>query len=127
MLNVSFKSPLCSGGGMCMYPSLDYGRTIVKIKMMVSTSAMNNITSHLGVMSYQTIHRTSQRTGVNETKAYPTIRICRLTTLTGDCLSWNARKSYAKDAEYPIWQRNLHSSPRQGKPATWRREVVVAF
>ena len=39
---------------------------------------------------------TSQRTGNNETKAYPTIRICLLITLTGDCLNLNARKSYAK-------------------------------
>jgi len=36
---------------------------------------------------------TSQRTGNNETKAYPTIRICLLITLTGDCLSWNAYKA----------------------------------
>ena len=64
--------------------------------VMASTSDMNNITFHLCVMGYQIIHVTGQRTGINETKAYPTIRTCLLITLTGDCLSWNARKSYAK-------------------------------
>ena len=58
-------------------------------QMAVSTSDMNNITYPCRVMGYQKIHMTSQRTGNNETKAYPTIRICQLITLTGDCLSWN--------------------------------------
>ena len=88
---------------------------------------MNNIAFRLCAMGYQSIHVTSQRTGNNETKAYPTIRICLLITLTGDCLSRNAQTSYAKcplwvinpkpskgkedDAEYPIRQRSSHSSP----------------
>lgn len=63
--------------------------------LAVSTSDMNNITFHLCVMGYRIIHMTSQRTGENETKANPTIRICQLTALTGDCLSWNACKGYA--------------------------------
>jgi len=85
---------------------------------------MNNITSPCRVMGYQQIHKTSQRTGCNETKAYPTIRICLLSTLTGDCLSWNALHELCvmpqgdkfqacegkeDDAEYPIWQRSSHS------------------
>ena len=68
-------------------------------------------------MGYRQIHKTSQRTGYNETKAYPTIRICLLITLTGDYLSWNARFELCEmpkgdkfqacegkedDAEYPI-------------------------
>ena len=64
--------------------------------MAASTSDMNNIAFRLCAMGYQSIHVTSQRTGNNETKAYPTIRICLLITLTGDCLSWNAQTSYAK-------------------------------
>lgn len=100
---------------------------VTTVDTAVSTSDMNNIAFRLCVMGYQSIHVTSQRTGNNETKAYPTIRICLLITLTGDCLSRNAQTSYAKcplwvinpkpskgkedDAEYPIRQRSSHSSP----------------
>ena len=108
----------------------------------VSTSDMSNITCVLGVMGYQIIHITSRRTGNNETKAYPTIRICLLITLTGDCLSWNAERlcvmpfrvinlkssqDKRDDAEYPIWQRSRHSSPQGIMTLTWRRAAVIAF
>ena len=106
-----------------------FGRRNVYVTTVdtASTSDMNNIPFRLCAMGYQSIHVTSQRTGNNETKAYPTIRICLLITLTGDCLSRNAQTSYAKcplwvinpkpskgkgdDAEYPIRQRSSHSSP----------------
>ena len=100
---------------------------VTTVDTAASTSDMNNIAFRLCAMGYQSIHVTSQRTGNNETKAYPTIRICLLITLTGDCLSRNAQTSYAKcplwvinpkpskgkgdDAEYPIRQRSSHSSP----------------
>ena len=134
MLNASFKSPLGLGGGMCMHP--------LPQTAMVSTSDMNNVTLCPLCNGLSTIHMTSQRTGNNETKAYPTIRICLLITLTGDCLSLNARKSYAKclygeksqvftdkrdDAEYRVWQRSSHSSPRWLMTITWRRGTVTAF
>ena len=113
---------------------------VTTVDTAASTSDMNNIAFRLCAMGYQSIHVTSQRTGNNETKAYPTIRICLLITLTGDCLSRNAQTSYAKcplrvinpkpskgkgdDAEYPIWQRSRHSSLRTGKPFTWRRAAA---
>ena len=97
---------------------------VTTVDTAASTSDMNNIAFRLCAMGYQSIHVTSQRTGNNETKAYPTIRICLLITLTGDCLSRNAQTSYAKcplwvinpkpskgkgdDAEYPIRQRSSH-------------------
>lgn len=28
--------------------------------------------------------------------------------------------------EYPTWSRSLRSSPRTGKPSTWRREAVYS-
>lgn len=28
------------------------------------------------------------------------------------------------DSEYLLWQQSLRSSPRTGKPSTWRRETV---
>jgi len=59
---------------------------------MASTTDMNTITFRRCGMGYQIIHKTNQRTGVNETKAYPKIYICLLTKLTGDYLSWNALK-----------------------------------
>ena len=99
---------------------------VTTVDTAASTSDMNNIAFRLCAMGYQSIHVTSQRTGNNETKAYPTIRICLLITLTGDCLSRNAQTSYAKcplwvinpkpskgkgdDAEYPIRQRSSHSN-----------------
>ena len=99
---------------------------VTTVDTAASTSDMNNIAFRLCAMGYQSIHVTNQRTGNNETKAYPTIRTCLLITLTGDCLSRNAQTSYAKcplrainpkpskgkgdDAEYPIWQRSSHSS-----------------
>ena len=94
------------------------------MRMLVSTSDMNNITSRIRVMGYRKIHVTDQRTGNNETKAYPTIHICLLVTLTGDCLSLNAhielcempqgdkfqaREGKGDDAENPIRQRSSHS------------------
>ena len=69
---------------------------VTTVDTAASTSDMNNIAFRLCAMGYQSIHVTSQRTGNNETKAYPTIRICLLITLTGDCLSRNAQMSYAK-------------------------------
>lgn len=108
-------------------PSADKHTHVTTVDTAASTSDMNNIAFRLCAMGYQSIHVTSQRTGNNETKAYPTIRICLLITLTGDCLSRNAQTSYAKcplwvinpkpskgkgdDAEYPIRQRSSHSSP----------------
>ena len=59
---------------------------------------------------------TSQRTGNNETKAYPTIRICLLITLTGDCLSRNAQTSYAK---CPLWVINPKPSKGKGDDAEY--------
>ena len=40
-----------------------------------------------------------RRTGVNGTKAYPTIHTYLLLSLTGDCLNQNARKGYVADTE----------------------------
>ena len=60
------------------------------LKTAVSTSDMNTITFQPLCNGLPIIHKTSQRTGINETKAYPTIRICLLIVLTGDCLSRNA-------------------------------------
>ena len=76
---------------------------VTTVDTAASTSDMNNIAFRLCAMGYQSIHVTSQRTGNNETKAYPTIRICLLITLTGDCLSRNAQTSYAK---CPLWVIN---------------------
>ena len=83
---------------------------VTTVDTAASTSDMNNIAFRLCAMGYQSIHVTSQRTGNNETKAYPTIRICLLITLTGDCLS-RPSKGKGDDAEYPIRQRSSHSSP----------------
>ena len=69
---------------------------VTTVDTAASTSDMNNIAFRLCAMGYQSIHVTSQRTGNNETKAYPTIRICLLITLTGDCLSRNAYRLCAK-------------------------------
>ena len=44
-------------------------------------------------MGYRKIRETSQRTGNNETKAYPTIHISQLNILTGDCLNRNAQRT----------------------------------
>ncbi len=60
---------------------------VTTVDTAASTSDMNNIAFRLCAMGYQSIHVTNQRTGNNETKAYPTIRTCLLITLTGDCLS----------------------------------------
>ena len=65
-------------------------RNVYVTAIAVSTFDMNNIVFRLCIMGYQIIHMTSQRTGYKETKAYPTICICLLIALTGDCLSWNA-------------------------------------
>ena len=59
---------------------------VTTVDTAASTSDMNNIAFRLCAMGYQSIHVTSQRTGNNETKAYPTIRICLPITLTGDFL-----------------------------------------
>lgn len=48
---------------------------VTTVDTAASTSDMNNIAFRLCAMGYQSIHVTSQRTGNNETKAYPTIRI----------------------------------------------------
>ena len=58
---------------------------VTTVDTAASTSDMNNIAFRLCAMGYQSIHVTNQRTGNNETKAYPTIRTCLLITLTGDC------------------------------------------
>ena len=114
---------------------------VTAIYTAASTSDMNNIAFRLCAMGYRFIHITNQRTGDNETKAYPTICTCLLIALTGDCLRWNARKSYAKclrvinlkpqgkrdDAEYPIRQRSSRSSPRGLITLTWRRGTVIVF
>ena len=69
---------------------------------------------------YQLSRTARRRTGVNGTKAYPTIHTYLLLSLTGDCLNQNARKGYVADTENLAWQRSFHSSPRtlkrQGKP-----------
>ena len=114
MYNASFKSLFSPGGGMCMH--LSYNDSInLRHEYHYISMSCNGLSI---------IHATSQRTGNNETKAYPTIRICLLATLTGDCLSWNAQyelcempqgdksqalKSKGDDAENPIWQRSSHS------------------
>ena len=47
---------------------------VTTVDTAASTSDMNNIAFRLCAMGYQSIHVTNQRTGNNETKAYPTIR-----------------------------------------------------
>lgn len=86
---------------------------VTTVDTAASTSDMNNIAFRLCAMGYQSIHVTSQRTGNNETKAYPTIRICLLITLTGDCLSRNAQTSYAK---CPLWV--INPSPEKAREMT---------
>ena len=86
---------------------------VTTVDTAASTSDMNNIAFRLCAMGYQSIHVTSQRTGNNETKAYPTIRICLLITLTGDCLSRNAQTSYAK---CPLWV--INPKPRKAREMT---------
>lgn len=44
-----------------------------------------------------------RRTGVNGTKAYPTIHTYLLLPLTGDCLNQSARKGYVADTENLAW------------------------
>ena len=90
---------------------------VTTVDTAASTSDMNNIAFRLCAMGYQSIHVTSQRTGNNETKAYPTIRICLLITLTGDCLSRNAQTSYAK---CPLWVINPKPSKGKGDDAECR-------
>lgn len=85
---------------------------VTTVDTAASTSDMNNIAFRLCAMGYQSIHVTSQRTGNNETKAYPTIRICLLITLTGDCLSRNAQTSYAK---CPLWVINPNRKREERK------------
>lgn len=63
---------------------------VTAVNRAISTSDMNTITFLPLCNGLPTIHMTCQRTGDNETKAYPTIRICLLIVLTGDCLSWSA-------------------------------------
>ena len=53
-----------------------------------------------------------RRTGVNGTKAYPTIHTYLLLPLTGDCLNQSAHKGYVADTENLAWQRSFHSSLR---------------
>ena len=41
----------------------------------------------------------------------------------------NPKRQMAMDkgSEYSVWQRSSHSSPRKGKPSTWRRGTVIDF
>ena len=58
MYKASFKSPLQSGGGMCMY----------LIEILVSTSDMNNITLYIRVMGYQKFMRQARELAVTKRK-----------------------------------------------------------
>lgn len=63
-------------------------------------------------VGYQKKCTARRRTGVNGTKAYPTIHTYLLLPLTGDCLNQSAHKGYVADTENLAWQRSFHSSLR---------------
>jgi hypothetical protein len=95
----------------------------------VSTSEINITTMLFCVVSYQPIYLTGRRTGINETKAYPTIRTYRLIVLTGDILKENAKTKKA------IANQDLKISHGYGTfvvvrgregASTWQRNVPVA-
>ena len=79
MYNASFKSLFIPGGGMCMYLS-DNDSINLRYEYHYISMSCNG----LSINSCD-----KPENWPNETKAYPTIRICLLITLTGDCLSWN--------------------------------------
>lgn len=42
-------------------------------------------------------------------------------------INQSAGNGYVYDTENLAWQRSRHSSPRTGKPSTWRRAAVLAY
>jgi hypothetical protein len=61
---------------------------------------------------------------VKGTNGEPKLHENALRILNVDSLSWEACKGYeVETSENPIWLRSLRSSPRMGKPSTWRRET----
>ena len=78
LLNVSSKPLLC----------VDTGN-------LSETCGMSNTENIFLSVGYQLTHKVRWRTSSNETKAYPTIHISLLLSLTGDYLNQNAYNGYA--------------------------------
>jgi hypothetical protein len=61
---------------------------------------------------------------VKGTNGEPKLHENALCYLNVDSLNWNAYFGYETQvSEYPVWLRSLDSSPRTGKPSTWRSET----
>lgn len=88
MLNASFKFLLGPDGGICAYTRCQ----------TASTSNVCNDMLYLCISGYQSTHKTSRRTGDNETKANPTIHTYLLIALTGDYLQQNASLEAMRNA-----------------------------
>jgi len=107
MYKASFKSPFIPGGRTCMYLTEN-----VSINFRYEYHCIS-----MSCNGLSTIHKTSQRTGNNETKAYPTIHICLLVTLTGDCLSWNAEMNFVRHS-YAKCRKVINPKPARAREMT---------
>jgi hypothetical protein len=91
----------------------------------VSTSEIRNTALSFRAVSYYSTYLTSRRTGINETKTYPTIHTHLPIALTGDILKENAKekRGYSPtELENRSWIRSVHSSPKTRKSVYMAKE-----